>query len=149
VAALARADLGLKQIIVPGALLGPLVVGEHIGAPLRLAPAPGNNDRHLFDLQLLRGQDPAVPRDRSTVLVNENLDRPAPLFDRAGDLTDLLFRVSQGIRFDRDSSSEMVIGLDHASAHKLGRGLRQMARNAGARPKVLVPNKEIIRWRQR
>jgi hypothetical protein len=49
------------------------------------------------------------------------------------------------IRFDRDSGSEMVVGMDHASAHKLGRGLQHVARDVGARPKLLVPNKEIIR----
>ena len=56
-------DLDLEQIVVPAAVLGQLVVGEHIGALLRRAPAAGDHHGRFIKAELLCRQGAAVARN--------------------------------------------------------------------------------------
>ena len=87
-------DLDAEQIVVPASVEGELVVGDHIGALLRLRPAARHHHGNAPDPERLRREHAAVPGDDGRVLIDEHGRRPAPLADRGGDLRHLRVRVS-------------------------------------------------------
>jgi hypothetical protein len=48
-----------------------LIVGEHIGALLRLGPARGDHHRNLGDAELPGGEYPGVARNQPAVLAHQ------------------------------------------------------------------------------
>src|SRR5580692_7586045 len=79
-----------------------LIVGQHVGALLRLAPARGDHHRDLGDAELPGGEYPGVARDQAAVLAHQRRRRPAPLLDACRDRGDLGIRVGPGIFRVRD-----------------------------------------------
>jgi hypothetical protein len=71
-----------------------LIVGQYVGALLRLGPARGDHHRDLGDAELPGGEDPGVARNQTAVLANQRRRRPAPLLDARRDRRDL--RISVG-----------------------------------------------------
>ena len=55
-------------MVPPGTGNRQLVVGEHVGALLRLAPARGHHHGDLADAELPGGEYPGVARNQATVL---------------------------------------------------------------------------------
>jgi hypothetical protein len=87
------AQLKGEQRVVPTGVQRQLVVGDHIGALLQLAPAARHAHRHFLEPQPLSGQHAGVAGDDLAAFVDQHRDRPAELRDRRGDLRDLLGRV--------------------------------------------------------
>jgi len=73
------------------------IVGQHVGALLRLAPARGDHHRDLGDAELPGGEYPGVARNQATVLAHQRRRRPAPLLDARRDRRDLGIRVGPSI----------------------------------------------------
>ena len=82
-----------QRVAIPAAVLGQLVVRDPVGALLRIAPALGDHDRHLFDAKFRRSHGAAVARQELAALVDQHRDREAELHDRRSDLIDLGVRV--------------------------------------------------------
>ena len=79
-----------------------LIVRDHVGALLRLAPARGDHHRDLGDAELPGGEHPGVARDQPAVLAHQRRRRPAPLLDAGRDSGDLRIRVGSRIVGIRD-----------------------------------------------
>jgi hypothetical protein len=80
-------------MVPPGTGNRQLVVGEHVGALLRLGPARSHHHRNLGDAELPGGEYPGVARNQATVLAHQRRRRPAPLLDARGYRGDLGIRV--------------------------------------------------------
>ncbi len=83
--------------IVPARIEGEPVVGEDVGALLRLAHVPELDHRHHVQLELPCRQEPAVAGHHAIVAVDEDRVGPAELEDRGGDLRDLSVGVGPGV----------------------------------------------------
>jgi hypothetical protein len=79
-----------------------LVVGDHIGALLRVGPTPRNHHRDLGNAELPRCEDVRVSRNYPAFFVGEHRVRPAPLLHACRNLRDLSFGMSSGISRIRD-----------------------------------------------
>ena len=103
VEALQIAEFNGQQFEVPAGVQRQLVIGDDICLLLGLAPALGDHGRDLGQAQLAGSRQTSVPREKSTVLINEDRVGPAPLADRGCDLRDLFVRVRAGVaRIGRD-----------------------------------------------
>jgi len=71
-------------MVPPGTGNRQLVVGEHVGALLRLGPVRSHHHRNLGDAELPGGEYPGVARNQATVLAHQRQRRPAPLLDARG-----------------------------------------------------------------
>jgi hypothetical protein len=86
-----------QQGFVPPAQFGQLVVGDAIGAALRLGQMAQNDHRRLGQTELRGGQDAPMPRDQLPVGRDEAGHGPAELSHARGDLCHLVGIVGLGI----------------------------------------------------
>jgi hypothetical protein len=86
-----------QQGFVPPAQFGQLVVGDAIGAALRLGQMAQNDHRRLGQTELRGGQDAPMPRDQLPVGRDEAGDGPAEFGHAGGDLRHLIGVVGLGI----------------------------------------------------
>ena len=78
-----------QQRLVPAGVQGQLVVGEHIGALLRLAHVRELDHRHPLQPELPCRQHPAMPGDDAARAIDQHRVRPAELPDAGRDLRHL------------------------------------------------------------
>ncbi len=86
-------ELDPEQRLVPAGIERELVVGQHVGALLRLRPAAGDHDGDLGQAQLAGGQHAPVAGNQHAALVHQHRHRPAPLAHTGRDLGDLRLAV--------------------------------------------------------
>jgi len=90
-------ELEGQQLRIPTGVLGQLVIGQDIGALLRLAHVSKENRRHLLDAEQLRRLNPSMPCQHAVVAIEKDgICEPEPA-NTIGDLPDLLCRVDTGI----------------------------------------------------
>ena len=94
---------------VPAGVERELVVGEDVGALLRLGEVGEFDHRHVGQPELARRQHPAVAGDDAVLAVDEDRVGPAELPDRAGDLRDLRVGVGAGVAGVGDQRGERAL----------------------------------------
>ena len=72
-------QFNLQQFHVPAGVQRELVVGDDIGALLRLAPAARDHHRNLSQAQLTRRQHPAMAGDQRAALVDQHRRPSSPI----------------------------------------------------------------------
>src|SRR6266568_7196896 len=90
-------QLNRQNLLVPPGLLGELVVGQDVGALIRLAQMREPVGRHRGDAEELGGFHATVTSDDLLVIIDQNRIAEAELRDAVGDLADLLLRMRPGI----------------------------------------------------
>jgi hypothetical protein len=113
-----------QQLLVPARVQCELVVGQHIGSPLRLIEVSEAHRRHTFHADQLCGLDPPMARDDLAVLPDQHRVGKAEPADAVGDLPDLLFGMGAGIA---------GIGPKPPNRHRLDRHRLDGVRHQGLR----------------
>jgi hypothetical protein len=90
-------QLDPQQRLVPAAVFGQLIIGDQVGALLLVGPTASRHHRHLNQAQPLRSQHPPVPSYDQPGLIDQHRNRPAPLVDRRGNLSDLSLGMGPGV----------------------------------------------------
>jgi hypothetical protein len=91
------AELQAEELAVPTRVQGELVVGDDIGALLRIRPATRNHYRDLGIAKLPGSKDRCVASYNSARLVSEHRVRPSPLLHARRNLRYLSLGVRPGI----------------------------------------------------
>jgi hypothetical protein len=87
--ALQVTQLKSQQVVVPAGVQRQLVIGDDVGALLRLAQPGKLDDRHRGHPELPCCKQPAVPGDDAVRAIDEDRIGPAELADRSRDLRHL------------------------------------------------------------
>ena len=99
-----------QQRLVPAGVQRQLVVGQHIGALLRLAHVRELDHRHPLQPELACRQHPAVPGDDAARAVDQHRVRPAELADAGRDLRHLGIGVGARVAGIRDQLAQRPPG---------------------------------------
>ena len=91
--AVQRMQLRCQQLLVPAGIERELVVGDHVGAALRLGQMIEHHDRHGIEPETARRLEATVPGDHRAVARDQHRIGPAEFDDAGGDLRHLLIRV--------------------------------------------------------
>ena len=97
VEALQRPQLLGQQVLVPARIQGQTIVGDDVGALLRLGQVGEFDHRDGGHPQLAGRQEPPVAGDDAGVAVDQDRVRPAELEQAGGDLGDLLGAVGSRV----------------------------------------------------
>jgi len=90
-------ELNRQKLLVPPGFLGELVIGQDVGALIRLAQMREPVGRHRGDAEELGGFHTAVTGDDLLVIIDQDRIAEAELRNAVRDLADLLLRMRPGI----------------------------------------------------
>ena len=92
-----RLQLDRQHLLIPAGIERQLVVGQHIGPPLRRIEMGQAQRRHAVHAEQLGGLDPAMAGDDLAVVADQHRIGEAEPLDAVGDLPNLLLGMGAGI----------------------------------------------------
>src|SRR5262249_22142368 len=98
-----------EQTVIPGRILGQLVIGDHEGADLSWRQVIEANRRDLGHTERRRTQDTAMPADHAAIAIDEDRNIEAEHSDAFGDLSDLFLAVPTCIGWIRPQRIDQAV----------------------------------------